>query len=120
MEKNIPDVLTKKNKELFRRKLLIASRVLSLLLILGIFFIGFVQIKYAKEVNQIKSQYGPNGYCYMCGLETGKNCACSYLPDVLLRMNDVEIKEYLKTIAEANTFPCENLNKDFEKELNFD
>ena len=120
MEKKVSDVLTKRNKELFRRKLLIASRILSLLLILGIFFIGFVQIKYAKDVNQIKSKYGSNGYCYMCGLETGKSCTCSYIPDVLLRMNNVEIKEYLKTIAESNTLTCKNLNKDFEKELNLD
>lgn len=120
MEEKIPNILTIKNKELFRRRLLIASRILSFLLILGIFFIGFVQIKYAKEVNQIKSQYGSNGYCYMCGKETGKKCSCSYFPDVLLRTNQIEIKNYLESIAEMNTLPCENLNKDFIEELNFD
>ena len=69
------DILSLKSKENFRRKLLIFSRIIAVLLIVGIFFIGVIQIKYVNEVNELKGEYGSAGYCYLCGLETARSCS---------------------------------------------
>lgn len=93
----------------FRKNLLIASRVLALLLILSIFFIGFVQINYVKDINEIKQKYGDNAYCYLCGLESGKICSCNYIPKYSVdgRINpDFDLNSYLENLAYANSEEC--------------
>jgi len=90
----------------FRRRLLIASRIISVLLILAIFFIGFVQIKYVKEINSYRSQYGDSWSCYVCGLETSRSCSCNYLPELESQREGFDKEQYLKTLAESNVIPC--------------
>jgi len=115
MKKEIPDILTLANKEKFRRRLLISSRFIGVLLILAIFWVGFVQVKYVKEVNQIKSEYGPTGYCYLCGLETGRSCSCNYIPDLMLKDSTFDRESWLENIAGSNVQPCEDRNKKPDK-----
>lgn len=110
MEEKIPDILTLENKERFRRKLLIASRVIAALLIISIFWIGFIQIKYVKDINKIKSEYGPLAYCYLCGLENGRSCSCNYAYNLVLENSNFDMDDYLKNIAISNVVPCENKN----------
>lgn len=116
MTKESKEILTLVSKEKFRRTLLIISRIIAVFLIISIIWIGFVQMNYAKEVNVIKSEYGSLGYCYLCGLETGRTCSCNYISDLILNGGDFDMKIYLENIASNNIFPCENrnnLNKDF-------
>ncbi len=110
MDKEIPNILTAVNKEKFRRKLAIASRILAIFLILAIIFIGFVQIKYVKEINSYRAKYGSKWACYVCGLENGRSCSCNYLPQLAK-------EAWLKNIASQNIIPCENKNKGLD--INF-
>jgi len=103
---NIPDILTQVSKEKFRRRVMIGSRLVAVALIIAIFFIGFVQIKYVKEFNEMRAEYGSNAYCYYCGLEKGKSCSCNFL-----QPGEVATDEYLETIAFGNIQPCEDRNK---------
>jgi len=118
MDKEIPNILTAVNKEKFRRKLAIASRILAIFLILAIIFIGFVQIKYVKEINSYRAKYGSKWACYVCGLENGRSCSCNYLPQLAVSNPDLFDKEaWLKNIASQNIIPCENKNKGLD--INF-
>ena len=110
MEENIPDILTLANKEKFRRRLLISSRILGVLLIVAIFWIGFVQVQYMKDVNQIKAEYGSLGYCYLCGLEAGRSCSCNYISDIDMRNPNFDVRDYFKNIASSNVIQCEDRN----------
>ena len=108
----VPDILTLVNKEKFRRKLAIASRVLAVILILAIFFIAFVQIRYVKEINDYRSKYGSRWSCYLCGLENGRSCTCNYLPQIAYNNPDLfDSEAFYNNIATANIIPCENRNK---------
>lgn len=111
MGQKISNILTLANKEKFRRRLLISSRIIGFLLILAIFWIGFIQIKYVNEVNQIKAEYGSLGYCYLCGLEAGRSCSCNYIPDIVLNNPDFDRECYFRNIATSNVIPCEDRNK---------
>jgi hypothetical protein len=117
MNKQPGEILKLESKEKFRRFLLISSRVIALLLVFAIFFIGFVQINYVKEVNQIKAEYGSNGYCYLCGIETGKSCNCNYLPELVLMNENFDIKVHLDNIATMNVEKCENINNKNNEKL---
>jgi len=110
MKKEIPNILTLANKEKFRRQLLITSRVIGILLVLAIFWIGFIQIKYVQEVNNIRAEYGSLGYCYMCGLETGRSCTCNYVPQLQVMDSNFDEEAWLENIAFSNTLICENRN----------
>jgi hypothetical protein len=105
-----PEILKLANKERFRRGLLISSRMLGVLLIIAIIWIGFVQVKYVKEVNEIRAEYGSLGYCYMCGLETGRSCECNYIPQLQLTNPDFDKSSWLENIAYGNVEICENMN----------
>ncbi len=96
MEEKIPSILIAENKEKFRRKLLISSRIFAFLLILVLFWIGFIQFNYVQEINKIKTDYGSLGYCYLCGLETARTCSCNYFPELIANeMSKDEKKSYL-------------------------
>ncbi len=107
---NIPDILILENKERFRRKLLIATRVIATFFVLSIVFVGFIQIKYVNEVNKIKLEYGERGYCYLCGLETGRSCSCNFVPDIEQNREGFNWSGYLQNIAFQNAQDCENRN----------
>lgn len=110
MDKEIPDILTLESKEKFRRKLLISSRVVGVLLILAIFWVGLIQIKYVSKINSIKAEYGENAYCYLCGLENGRSCSCNYILDIVIKNPNFDRETYLKNIAASNVLQCENKN----------
>lgn len=113
MEENIPNILTLANKEKFRRRLLISSRILGVLLIVAIFWIGFVQVQYMKDVNKIKAEYGSLGYCYLCGLENGRSCSCNYISDIEMSNPDFDIRYYFENIASSNVIQCEDRNNKY-------
>jgi hypothetical protein len=108
----VPDILTQVSKEKFRRVLLISTRVIAMLLVLAIVWIGFLQLTYVKEVNQIRGNYGSLGYCYMCGLETYRICSCQYRPDLERTMGDkiLNMTAIAQETALMNTIPCPDIN----------
>ena len=111
MEKQIPNILTAVNREKFRRRLAIASRIIAIFLIISIFFIAFVQIKYVKEINEYRSKYGNRWSCYLCGLELGRSCSCNYLPQMAYDNPDLFDKDsFYENIAAGNIVPCEDRN----------
>jgi len=114
-KKEIPKILTLVDREKFRRKLAIASRILAIFLILAIVWVGYIQVKYVKEINMYRSEYGPKWSCYVCGIETGRSCSCNYVPDLVQKHETFEREEWFKNIAEENVIPCEVK----ESELNF-
>lgn len=104
-----PEVLTEINKEVFKRRLSlfrsISTRVIALLLVLAIVWVGVVQLHYAKDVATVKNKYGSQAYCYLCGIETLKRCSCQYLPTITsIPINRTDIG--LNTAA-FNIQPCE-------------
>ena len=114
MAKDIPEILKAANKERFRRKLLISSRLIAVALILAIVWIGYVQVEYAKEFNELKGKYGKDAFCYMCGLESGRSCSCTYWNDI---MGPIP-KDYFEVIANNNIATCENRNNQ-DNDINF-
>ncbi len=117
-QKNIPEVLKLKSKEIFRRKLLITSRILALLLIMAIFFYGYELYASNKENAVIMTKYGDMGHCYICGLETGRQCSCSYVQELVLRGDDFDREKYLENIATSNVMKCENINNKKLEDVN--
>lgn len=88
--------------------MVILSRILAFLLIIAIVWVGFIQLTYVKDVNKIKENYGPYGYCYMCGQETLKQCECQYFPKEQLKGDGFKLIQ--KQISEYNAKICP-LNK---------
>ena len=82
VKKEIPDILTLVNKEKFRRKVVIYTKLIAVGLILAIIWFGWVNYSYAKEINSYMSEYGPLAHCYLCGLENYKKCDCQYNNDM--------------------------------------
>jgi hypothetical protein len=105
-DKSIPDVLTLASKEKFRRKLLFITRIIALLLVGAIVWIGFIQIAYVREVSQIREKYNSLGYCYLCGYETLRKCECQYRPDIERTMGVYNQTELQEQTALNNVAPC--------------
>lgn len=97
----------------FRKKLLIISRIIAVLLVFAIIYVGFIQMKYAKEFNDLRSKYGSNAYCYMCGLESGKSCTCVYMPE--LSLSSEGRKDMLMSLATNNAKICNETNNKHNK-----
>jgi len=98
------EILERISKEKFRRRVIIASRLLALVLIISIFNVAWVQMKYSKDVNKLKSQYGSLGYCYLCGLETYRLCSCQYKNR--MTMTNSNLTELGIITANNNILPC--------------
>jgi hypothetical protein len=114
MEDNsITEILSKVSAEKFRRKLLISTRILAFLLILAIVWIGFVQIKYTKDVNEIKNKYGSLGYCFMCGLETYRVCSCQFMTDLQKQYGQLDYDRIGNDTAYRNVLDCPLLYKNY-------
>lgn len=114
IKKEIPDILTLVDKEKFRRKLLVYSRLIAVGLVLAIFWFGYVNYSYAKDINKIKSEYGIMSYCYLCGLETLKKCDCQY--NYAEYGDEVNFTEISKNTALYNIELCNN--KDLASQTN--
>ncbi len=120
--KEIPEILTRVNQEKFRRRTVIVSRAIAVLLILAIVWIGYVQFKYANEVNEIKGKYGPLGYCYYCGLETYRKCECQYIREIDVSEGRIDFDKLSQDSADYNIQDCpfEDNTKNFNtSELTF-
>ena len=105
-EKQFTEIEWEKSRK-FKRRWMYISRVLALLLIISIFWIGFVQMRYAKEFNELKSEHGPNAFCYMCGLESFKRCECIYMDQQQWALTDLDV--YRQGLADENSLKCKEI-----------
>jgi hypothetical protein len=89
-KQEIPDILTLKSKEEFRRRLLLMSRALAFGLILVIAYTGY-------GYYQLYQFHEDKSYCYLCGYYEGKKCEQQYIEPNDYRTREeivLEIAEY--------------------------
>ena len=105
-EKRYHELEYKKAFEKNRRFMIISTRAIALICVFALFFIGFAMLQNAKEYGQIKDKYGPQAFCYLCGLESKKSCECVYYSKVYGYDKHKLTDEYLLQLAEGNTQSC--------------
>lgn len=110
------------NKSVERRKriTIISTRIIAILCIFVLFYIGYVQLEAVKNYQEKIDKYGTQGYCYLCGEYTLKKCECQYynfgiLKDQVLAPNITKIS--LET-AEYNTGKCLSYDNYQELKIN--
>jgi len=96
-----------KDVEKRMRLTILVTRVIAVFLIVGLFFIGFVQLKAVNEYGKYKDMYGKEAWCYLCGLENYKKCECQYFIDYNEYLL-ADLDNYSKSLAEYNTRVCKN------------
>lgn len=106
-EKRYHELEYKKAFERNKRFTVISTRVIALICIFALFFIGFAMLQNAKEYGQIKDKYGPRAFCYMCGLESKKKCECEEYSSVYGYDKEHKLSEnYSVELAEYNSRVC--------------
>ena len=96
-----------KSIEKRKRSTIIITRSIALLCVLGLFFMGIIQIITYNDNQKIMEKYGMNGYCYLCGEYSLKKCDCSYFSTGFIPQ---DIKNYTNKIAEYNSNSCDSGN----------
>lgn len=87
------DLLERISAERFRRKLLISSRVIALLLIAALVWWGWIYVQYGKAV--------ANDPCWACGYYGGKRCEPVLFENI--QLNGIQEEEYRKELAKYNS-----------------
>lgn len=106
-EKRFHELKYKKAFERNKRLTVISTRVVALICIFALFFIGFAMLQLVKEYGQIKDQYGDQAFCYLCGLETHKQCECVYQSGIY-DYDDFKLDEnYSLYLADYNSQVCQ-------------
>ncbi len=105
-EKRFHELEYQKAFERNRQLTIISTRVIAVICIFALFFVGFAMLNSAKEVGIIKDKYGSQAYCYLCGLETHKSCSCEYYSTVYKYDNYKLTDEYYLKLAEDNSQRC--------------
>lgn len=105
-----------------RRLTLIVTRVLALLFIGVLFYIGFVQFQSAQIYDAKIKQYGPYAYCALCGEYNFKQCECQYATTVdygnfRKEINYSQIQENLIRYNSQECKPFDQFIKDKEQEI---
>jgi len=88
----------------FKKKLFIVSRVIAIMLILAIVWIGYIQMMYVQDLRDLQEKHGNNIWCYMCGLKGGKSCECVYYNDI--ELENLNMSNELLKLAENNIQKC--------------
>lgn len=106
-EKRFYELEYKKAFEKSRKFTIVSTRIIALLCVFALFFIGFAMLQQVKEYGKIKDQYGSQAFCYLCGLETHKSCGCEYYSTVYGYDDYKLTEEYFLELAERNSKVCE-------------
>lgn len=106
-EKRFYELEYKKAFEKSRKFTIVSTRIIALLCVFALFFIGFAMLQQVKEYGKIKDQYGSQAFCYLCGLETHKKCECEYYSTVYGYDDYKLTEEYFLELAEHNSEKCE-------------
>ena len=105
-QKRYHELEYKKAFERNKRLTIISTRVIATICVFALFFVGYAMLNATKEVGMIKDQYGPQAYCYLCGLETKKECSCVYTSRMLNSDDYKAREEYALELAEGNAAEC--------------
>lgn len=95
--------LLKVSQEKYRRLMLLGSRILALLLVASVFWVGFSTYVYKNDLTKIYDEYGKDTHCYLCGAVSLKSCSCVYYPGVLI--------ENINITAEAEKLGFQNIQE---------
>lgn len=104
------------NEDVEKRKRIVifVTRLIALLLIGALFYIGWVQLEVTKGATNAIQKYGSLGYCYLCGYENLRTCDCTYNQiDWGVETNNIYSNRTLlrEMIAEQNIRSC-NITKE--------
>ena len=112
----IPEILTAVDKEKFRRRVVVATKLIAVGLVLAIVWFGWVNYSYAKEINDYMTEYGPMAHCYLCGLESYKKCECQYNNDMYSE-KEINLTQLGNDLGSWNVQDC-GLFKDLAPQAN--
>ena len=90
------------DREHSRRLTVFVTRAIAIICCIGLFYIGYAQIKVVTSDTNIRTKYGSLGYCYLCGLETLRTCNCQYYDS----FDKIDVKNVSLTTANDNIAPC--------------
>jgi hypothetical protein len=93
----IPDILTQVSKEKYRRRLLIASRLIAILLVFAIAYFGYSNYKYGEFVKSFDGNP-----CFACGYHYGMKCEYVYF-ESYQKLNSSDKEEFLINLGKGNT-----------------
>jgi hypothetical protein len=88
-----PDILSQVSKEKFRRRLLIASRIIAVFLIIVLIFFTFIYLQVGKNIKEKP--------CWSCGYYYSKQCT----PYVFNSLSTIPIADRRTWLAEFNEIP---------------
>jgi len=109
-EKEYHTLEYKKAFEKNRMRTVYITRAIALLCVFALFFVGFAMISNAKEFGQIKDTYGPDAYCYLCGLESLKKCECQYISNYGFNKGIAkDLDNYALSLADYNVKECASM-----------
>lgn len=106
-EKRFYELEYKKAFERNKRFTIVSTRVIALICVFALFFIGVAMQQQVKEYGKIKDQYGDQAFCYLCGLETLKKCECQYQSTMYSHDDYMLTKNYSIELAEYNSKECQ-------------
>ena len=92
-----PSILTQVSKEKYRRRLLIASRLIAILLVLAITYFGYSNMKYGEFVKSFDGNP-----CFACGYTYGMKCEYVYF-ESYQKLNSSDKEEFLINLGKGNT-----------------
>lgn len=127
MTQDEKDYLTlefKKSVEKRQRVTIIVTRILALIFIAGLFYMGYSQLEQAKIYDNKVNQYGVYGLCALCGEYNLKKCECQYAKtyDATNKPIPVNKTKLGEELAEYNAQECKPFQefidekiKDFQK-----
>lgn len=88
---------------------IIVTRIIAIFFIIGLIYMGYSQIVQANIYEDKIREYGPYGYCAMCGELNFKRCECEYVQtldygNIIKAPNMTKLSQEL---AEYNNRKCE-------------
>ena len=87
----------------FKRLISIIRISIAIGLVLSILLFCYLNYSYAKNINELRKEYGPIWSCYLCGYENLRTCSCMY------SYENIEITENMKEdIGSSNILKCMN------------
>ena len=98
--------LLKVSQEKYRRLMLLGSRILALLLVASVFWVGFTTYAYKKDLTKIYDDYGKETHCYLCGKVNLKSCSCVYYPGLMI--DEINVTAEAEKLGQQNIETCES------------
>jgi hypothetical protein len=92
----------KKSVEKRQRLTIISTRIIAIIFIIGLFYMGYSQLQQARIYDYKLKQYGPYGFCALCGEYNFKRCECEYTTV----QGEINLSFIGKQLADYNAQQC--------------